>query len=119
MRKLFYILIHAKQGCQNVIYGVETSYSANVTAESIEPKSVVSGHSFSSYNGGFGLVEAETRKKQNTNVPGNWKETILNARRKYPKFDVIEVKNTDFVSIAALEQSITNRKKDTEGAYFS
>lgn len=35
-----------------------------------------------------------------------------------PKHEVIEVKNSNFVSTTALEQNITNRKKDTERACF-
>lgn len=42
----------------------------------------------------------------------------MNSKRKCLRFDVSEVKNSDLVSITALEQSITNRKNDTKGDWL-
>lgn len=91
----------------------------DITAESIDHKFVVFGHSFLPNDSEFGLIEVESRKKQSLSVPGDLKKIIMNAKKKRPKFDVIDVKNPDVVSTTALEQWITKRKKDTERACFN
>lgn len=71
-------------------------------------------HSFLPNDAEFDLIEAVSRRKQHIYVPGDWKESIMNAKRKCLKFEVIKVKNSDLIFAIAQEQSITNRKKNTE-----
>lgn len=42
----------------------------------------------------------------------------MNVKKKFPKFDVTEDKNPEFVSTTAFEKTITNRKNGTERVCF-
>lgn len=58
---------------------------------------MVLDHSFLLNDVEFDLTDAASRKRNNIYVPEGWKETsIMNAKRGYPKFDDIEVKNSDY-----------------------
>lgn len=77
--------------------------STNIAAYSIDHKLMVSGHSFLPIDAEYGLIEAASHKKQYIYIPEGWKETIMNTKRSCPKFDVIEVENSDIVSTSAME----------------
>lgn len=62
---------------------------------------MVSGYSYLSNYTEFSLIEAASHKK-----PGDWMETIMNEKRKCPKFDSSGVMNSNFVTTTVLEQSI-------------
>ncbi|KAJ4436131.1 hypothetical protein ANN_18758 [Periplaneta americana] len=93
--------------------------STDIAAETIDHKFMVSGQSFLPNGAHFGLIGAASCKKGHIYVPEDWKETIMNAKTKCPKFCVIDVKNSDFLFTGALEEAIINRRKDTEETSFS
>lgn len=71
---------------------------------------MVTVHSFLPDDANFGLIEAANHKKHRIYVTGDLEETIMNAKRKFSKFDATEVKNFDLFSTIVLEKSNTNRK---------
>lgn len=79
------------------------------TVENIDHKFTVSGHSFSSCDRAFGLVERQKKYFPDIYVPKHWNNVILAARKKKP-FKIEEMKRDDFISTKALETNITNRK---------
>lgn len=84
--------------------------------QTIEQKFFVSGHSFNSCDRCFGLIEKQKSKMQEIYVPQHWVNTIVQAKKREPKFKVIEMTSVDFFSTKNLENSIVNRKKTIEGA---
>ena len=83
--------------------------SPQFTVENIDHKFTVSGHSFSSCDRAFGLVEKQKKYFPDIYVPEHWNNVILAARKKKP-FEIVEMKRDDFISTKALETNITNRK---------
>ncbi|XP_039747039.1 uncharacterized protein LOC120637854 isoform X2 [Pararge aegeria] len=83
--------------------------SPQFTVENIDHKFTVSGHSFSSCDRAFGLVEKQKKYFPDIYVPEHWNNVILAARKKKP-FKIVEMKGDDFISTKALETNITNRK---------
>ncbi|CAG9790284.1 unnamed protein product [Diatraea saccharalis] len=82
--------------------------------ENIDHKFTVSGHSFSSCDRAFGLVEKQKKYFPNIYVPEHWNNVILAARKKKP-FQIVEMKRDAFISTKALETNITNRKIGVDG----
>lgn len=79
------------------------------SVEQIDHKFTVSGHSYSSCDRAFGLVEKQKRYFPNIYIPEHWNHVILAARKRNP-FKIVEMKRADFISTKALETNITNRK---------
>ncbi|CAB3252755.1 unnamed protein product [Arctia plantaginis] len=83
--------------------------SPQCTVENIDHKFTVCGHSFSSCDRAFGLVEKQKKYFPDIYVPEHWNNVILATRKKKP-FKTVEMKRDDFISTKALETNITNRK---------
>lgn len=83
--------------------------SPEFTVEQIDHKYTVSGHSFSSCDRAFGLVEKQKKYFPDIYIPEHWNKVILAARKKNP-FKIVEMKRADFISTKDLETNITNRK---------
>lgn len=81
--------------------------------ETIDLKFLVSGHSFLPNDTEFGIIERESRKSQFIYVPDDWFKIIRSAKKKKPHFKVTLMSRNEFLSTKALENLITNRKKDT------
>lgn len=79
----------------------------------IDHKFLVSGHSFMPCDQDFGVIEKNKKFVENIYVPDDWVRVIKTARKKNP-FTVTTLTKQDFISTAALEKSITNRKKSAE-----
>lgn len=61
----------------------------------MDHKFMVFGHSYLPNDAEFDMTETPSRKTQYVYVSGDYKETTMNANRICPKFDVIEIKNSD------------------------
>ena len=90
-----------------------------IAVETIDLKFLVSGHSFLPNDPEFGVIEASSKKCQNIFVPEDWFDLIKNATKKKPRFNIIQMQRNEFLSTSALEDAITNRKKDTDNLPFS
>ena len=90
-----------------------------MAVETIDLKFLVSGHSFLPNDSEFGVIESSSKKCQNIFVPEDWFDLIKNAKRKKPRFNTIQMQRNEFLSTSALEDAITNRKKDTDNLPFS
>lgn len=74
-----------------------------------------SGHSYNVCDRKFGLIEKKRKKATNIYVPDQWIELIKSAKETDPKFNVIEMKPSYFLSCESLLQRFcTNRKKTVE-----
>lgn len=78
----------------------------------IDHKFLVSGHSYLSNDGVFGIIDSASRRHGQIYSPEQWIEIIKTTKHEEPHFVVTEIRNSEFVSTAALEKSITNRKKN-------
>lgn len=87
--------------------------------DTIDHKFLVSGHYYLPNDGEFGIIESASRRHHQIYNKDQWVEIIKTAKRKEPFFVVNEMKTDDFLSTAALETSITNRKKNTCGYDFN
>lgn len=73
-----------------------------------------SGHSYNVCDRKFALIEKKRKKAINIYVPNHWIELIKSAKQTDPKFNVIEMKPSFFLSCEKLLQNFcTNRKKTT------
>lgn len=71
-----------------------------------------SGHSYNVCDRKFALIEKKRKKATNIYTPHQWAELIQTAKETDPKFNVIEMKPSNFVSCGILmQQFCTNRKK--------
>ena len=84
-----------------------------LVVKTIDLKFMVSGHSFLPNDSEFGVIESSSKKHQNIFVPKDWFDIIRNAKRKKPRYQLITMQRNEFLSTAALEESVINRKKDT------
>lgn len=66
--------------------------------QSIEQRFFVSGHSYNSCDRCFGVIEKQKRITEMIYVPQHWVNIIAQAKKKEPKFNVIEMKREDFLS---------------------
>lgn len=83
--------------------------------ETIDLKFMIPGHSFLPNDTEFGIIERASKKHGIINVPDDWYNIIKTAKVKKPQFQVVKLEREEFLSTKPLEDSITNRKKDTEG----
>lgn len=67
--------------------------STNMTAESINLKIMVFGNSSLPNDSEICLIQVKNLMKQHTHISENWKESILNAKRKRPKIPISDFKN--------------------------
>lgn len=77
---------------------------------SIEQRFFVVGHSFNGCDRCFGLIEKEKKVTENIFLPEHWIDVMRNAKKRDPKFSVIEMRKKDFMSTKPLESTIVNRK---------
>ena len=47
-------------------------------------------------------------------MPQDWFDIVRNAKRRNPRFTVVEMQRHEFKSTAALEEAVSNRKKDID-----
>lgn len=80
----------------------------------ITQKFFVSGHSYNSCDRSFATVERAKKYETDIYTPDQWMQLVSNAKKSEPKFTVIRMEPTHFVSSLSLERSITNRKKDID-----
>lgn len=74
-----------------------------------------SGHSYNVCDRKFAIIEKKRKAVDAVYVPSQWTTLIENAKQTAPKFNVIEMKSTDFLSCERLlGQFCTNRKKTVE-----
>ena len=85
-----------------------------VAVKTIDLKFMVSGHSFLPNDAEFGVIESASKKQQNIFVPQDWFDIVRNAKRRNPRFTVLEMQRHEFKSTAALEEAVSNRKKDID-----
>lgn len=90
-----------------------------ISVDTIDHKFLVSGHSYLPNDGEFGIIESASRRHGLIYGPDQWIDIIKNAKRKEPHFNVTQMNNNEFLSTAALESSITNRKKANCGYEFN
>lgn len=83
--------------------------------DTIDLKFMIPGHSFLPNDTEFGIIERASKKHGTINVPDDWYNIIKTAKKKKPQFEVVQLQREEFLSTKPLEDSITNRKKDTEG----
>lgn len=81
----------------------------------IEQHFFLSGHSYNSCDRSFGTIEMQKRKTENIFLPQHWINVIRQAKKKEPKFVVVEMEKNDFFSSKSLEKSVVNRKKTISG----
>lgn len=79
----------------------------------IEQKFMTSGHSFLPNDADFGVIETFAKGKVK-NVPQDWYDDIVKCKRKKPYCLKVMGQN-EIYSTAALEKSITRRRKNTLG----
>lgn len=82
---------------------------------SIDHKFMVSGHSYLPNDADFGVIESKARKKQFIYGPRDWFDLVAAAKKTNP-FPVTVMNREEFLSTKKLEDSICNRKTNTEGA---
>lgn len=82
----------------------------NSTIEKIDLKFFMPGHSFSSCDQDFGMIEREKKHHPHIFHPDDWVDVIKSAKKKKPKFVVHTMTSVNFFSTKALEEDITNRK---------
>lgn len=87
----------------------------NMSANIIDLKFLVSGHSYLPNDTDFGVIERKSKKQQQIFVPEDWMNVIRTAKHKKPQFKVISMHRMEFLSTGTLEKAVCNRKKDTEG----
>lgn len=91
----------------------------SMNAQTIDLKFLVSGHSYLPNDADFGIIESASRKKSHIYNPKDWMDIAREAKKKAPKFEVIEMKREEFMSTKELESVIQNRKKTIDGYQFS
>ncbi|CAG9763453.1 unnamed protein product [Ceutorhynchus assimilis] len=77
----------------------------------IHHKFFESGHSYMECDRSFARIEKAKKKALNIFIPKNWSELIRNTSN---KFQVIDMKQEDFLSFDYLNSIITDPKKDME-----
>lgn len=87
--------------------------------DTIDHKFLVSGHSYLPNDAEFGIIESASCRVAQVYSPDQWVDIIKTAKRKEPYSVVTEMKNADFLSTVALENSTTIRKKTTCGYDFN
>ena len=83
--------------------------------EVINQKFFIPGHSFSTCDQDFGIIEKEKRYHKNIYVPDDWIEVIRASKKKAPKFVVTKMESSKFFSCAELlKNEIANRKMSVD-----
>jgi hypothetical protein len=83
--------------------------------EVINQKFFTPGHSFSSCDQDFGIIEKEKRYHKSIYVPDDWIEVIKASKKKAPKFVVTKMGSSKFFSCAELiKNEITDRKTSVD-----
>lgn len=92
---------------------------SNMAVDTIDLKFLVSGHSFLPNDADFGIIEKFSRKCPHIFSAQDWMKIAGEAKKKEPRFRVIEMKREEFKSTKTLESAIQNRKKTVTGYGFS
>lgn len=79
----------------------------------IDHKFMTSGHSFLPNDADFGVIETFSKGRVK-NVPQDWYDTIVKAKRKKP-YCLKVMDQNEILSTANLEKAITRRRKNTLG----
>lgn len=76
---------------------------------------MVPGHSFLPNDIDFGMIERASQKNHQIWEPQTFIDIIKTSKRKQPHFKVHTMSTDELLRKKALEESITNRKKGTDG----
>lgn len=87
----------------------------NPEMKTIEQHFYIPGHSYNSCDRSFGTIELQRRRTEDIFLPQHWINVIKQAKKKEPKFVVVEMTKEDFLSSKTLEESVVNRKKNNFG----
>lgn len=99
-----------------VVLGLLNEMQKNgVGVKEINLKFFVSGHSFSTCDQNFGVIDKEKKYHENIYIPDDWVSVIRNAKKKDPRFTIHKMGKEDFFSTKKLENDIVHRKKTTTG----
>lgn len=82
--------------------------------ETIDLKFFIPGHSFSSCDQNFAIIEKAKKFHPNIFLPDHWVDMIASSKKSEPRFVVQKMAQENFVASTTLEQSITNRKNTIE-----
>lgn len=83
--------------------------------ESIEQRFFHSGHSYNSCERSFDMISRAKKKVENLTLPDDFMETVRYAKESEPKFNVVEMKIYDFLSVEPLEKLIIDKKISADG----
>ena len=76
----------------------------------IKQKFFLPGHSFSTCDQDFGIIDREKKYHPYIFLPDDWCTVVENAKKKEPKFVIHKMTSDLFFSSKSLEVNITNRK---------
>lgn len=82
--------------------------------DEITQKFFIPGHSYNSCDRCFALIEKEKKVTSEVYVPEHWMNIVRHAKKKEPKFDVIQMCANDFFSSDCLLNLIVNRKVNSD-----
>lgn len=78
--------------------------------DEITQKFFIPGHSYNSCDRNFALIEKQRKITTEIFVPEHWMNVVRQAKKKHPKFEVIQMCENDFFSSDSLVNMIMNRK---------
>lgn len=96
---------------RNIKMTLMLSYIVQKTEiQEIQQKFFLPGHSFSTCDQDFGIIEREKKYHPYIFLPDDWCTVVENAKKKQPKFVIHKMTSDLFFSSKSLEVNITNRK---------
>lgn len=87
--------------------------------DTITQKYFISGHSYNNCDSSFALIERQRTVTTEVYIPRHWFNIAQFAKKKDPKFDVIPMAQSDFVSSNTIVPLIVNRKVTTMNTKIS
>lgn len=90
-----------------------------VNVTTIIQKFFISGHSYNSCDRCFGIIDKQRRVTQDIFLPKHWKNVIRIAKKRDPKFEVVEMSRNDFYWSDKLLKLIVNRKISDANVKFN
>lgn len=90
-------------------------YWKNPELKIIEQRFFLLGHTRSSCNRSFDLIEKQKRATEKIIEPSDWFDVIKEAKKTEPKFIVTEMRTKDFYSTQPLENLMFDTKKSVDG----
>lgn len=76
-------------------------------------KFFIPGHSYNSCDRCFSIIEKQRKVTSEVYVPRDWFNVVRIAKKKVPRFEVIEMTQSDFLSSNSISKLIINRKITT------